>query len=270
MSDITNRVDAYVDWENIRRRLSDNYIEKVTINQVMDAIRKIANEIGQLRQGKFYGDFTLRREEAREIERKPNFAFRNVLRSTSGKDQADITIVSDLMEAVLTQHDYDSILLCSGDGGFSEPIRRASVRSIKIYVCAVGIDVSPDLSSLAPVYPIEKYLDTKLSRKVSDQPVLSGLSPKEMVRWSKFISILDSLESKLPFVALGYFHKSIMLSYNLGGQTNDDRWSNIESAKEADIVVIETVDNPVRPGFKMRVLKLNRNNSLVKEVLARK
>lgn len=80
----TNRIEAFIDWENIRRRLSDNYIEKVSVDQVMEAIKKVANEIGTLRQATFYGDFTLRREEARDIERKPHFGIRNVLRARSG------------------------------------------------------------------------------------------------------------------------------------------------------------------------------------------
>ena len=61
-----------------------------------------------------------------------------------------------------------------------------------------------------------------------------------------------------------------MLSYNLGGQTQDDRWAYIESAREAEIINIEQIDNPARLGFKMRVIKLNRDNSLAKEILARK
>ncbi|MCL0052960.1 NYN domain-containing protein [Dehalococcoidales bacterium] len=266
----TNRVDAFVDWENIRQRLSDNYIEKVSIDQVMEAVKKVANEIGQLRQATFYGDFTLRREDARVIERKTHFRIRNVLRSRRGKDQTDPVLITELTEAIFTPQDFDSILLCSGDSHYCEPIRKASIRGIKVYICAVGLDVSPDLTSLAPFYPMERYLDIPLTRKMSEQQILIGLSPKDIAHWSKFVSILDSIESTLPFVALSYFHKDIMLSYSLGGQTQDDRWSYLESARESGIISIEQIDNPARPGFKMRVIKLNRDHAIVKEILARK
>jgi hypothetical protein len=265
-----NRVDIFIDWENIRQRLSDNYIEKVSIDQVMEAVKKVANEIGELRQATFYGDFTLRREEARIIERKTHFRIRNVLRSLGGRDQTDPVLITELAEAIFTPQDFDSILLCSGDSHYCEPIRKASIRGVKVYICAVGLDVSADLTSLAPFYPIERYLDTSLTRKMSEQQVLTGLSPKDIARWAKFVSILDAIESKLPFVALSYFNKDIMLSYNLGGQTQDDRWAYLEHAREAAIINIEQIDNPARLGFKMRVVKLNRSNPIVKEILARK
>lgn len=130
--------------------------------------------------------------------------------------------------------------------------------------------MSPDLTSLAPLYPIERYLDITLTRKVAGQQALTGLSPKEIAHWAKFVGILDSIESTLPFVSLSYFHKQIMLSYLIGGQTNDDRRACIESAREAGIVNIEQIDNPTRPGYQMRIIKLNRDNALVKEILARK
>ena len=61
-----------------------------------------------------------------------------------------------------------------------------------------------------------------------------------------------------------------MLSYNLGGQTQDDRRAYIDSAREVEIIKMEQIDNPARPGFKMRVIKLNRDNPIFKEILTRK
>lgn len=267
--DKKNRVDAFIDWENIRHRLSDNYIEKVSISQVMDAVKNVANEIGVLRLATFYGDFISRRDDARTIQGKPNFAFRDVLRARSGSDQTDPALITDLIKAIYTPRDFDIILLCAGDAHYCEPIRQVSIKHIKIYVCAVGADVSPDLTSLAPFYPIEKFLDITLTPK-KGQPTLTSLSPRDIAKWAKFVSILDSMESKLPFVAVSYFHKDIMLSYNLGGQTQDARSAYIENAREAEIINIDQIDNPARVGFKMRVIKLNRDNTIVKEILARK
>lgn len=266
----TNKVEIFIDWENIRRRIADNYVEKISIDKVIKAIKSATKEIGELRQATFYGDFTLRREEARSIEGKARFRIRNVLRSRSGKDQTDAVLITELMEAVFTPQDYNNILICSGDQGYCEAIRKALLKGMKVYVCAVGLDVSQDLTSLAPFYPIERYLDIQLTRKLPGQAQLTGLPAKELAHWSKFVSILDSIESKLDFVALTYFHKDIMLAYHLGGQTHDDRWACLETARESGILSIEQIDNPARPGFKMRIVKLNRENQLVKEILSRK
>jgi len=244
-----NIVDVFVDWENIRNRLNDNYIEKITIEQVMEAIKNVANDIGKLRLATFYDDFTLRREEARVIERKPRFRFRNVLRARSGKDQTDPVLIMELAEAILFPQDFNCVLICTGDSNFCEPLRKASIKGIKAYVCAVGADESPDLTSLAPFYPIEKYLGIQLTAKHSkvEQPLLSGLSPKELTRWSKLVSILNGMESTLPFVTISYFLKDIMPSYNIGGLTQDDRWACIETGKEMGIITVEQIDNPARP-----------------------
>jgi len=174
------------------------------------------------------------------------------------------------MEIIYTPHDFDSILLCSGDSHYCEVIRKASIQGIKVYICAVGIDASSDLTSLAPLYPIEKYLDVQLTHRMPGQQPLIGLSPKDLARWVKFVGILDSVESRLPFVGLSYFHRQIMLSYLMGGQTADDRRVYVENAREQGIVTIESIDNPARPGFKMSIIKLNRDNPVVKEILARK
>lgn len=266
----TKRVEVFVDWENIRQRLSDNYVEKVSIVQVMEAFEKVANEIGELKQATFYGDFTLRRDEAREIERRPKFRIRNVLRSRSGRDQTDPVMITELTELIMTSRDFDSILLGSGDSDYCEVIRKANIKNIKAYICAVGRDASPDLTSLAPLYPIERFLNIQLTPKTLEQHSLSGLSPKDLARWTKLVTILDSVESRLPYVTRSYFLKTIMLSYGIGGQTSDDRWAFLESARENEIITIDTIDNPTRPGFKLATVKLNRDNPIVREILSRK
>lgn len=76
-----NQVVVLIDWENIRKRLADNYVESVNITQVMDAFEKVVKEIGKLRRATFFGDFTLRRDEARVVQSRPLFEYKNVLRS---------------------------------------------------------------------------------------------------------------------------------------------------------------------------------------------
>jgi len=97
----TSSVEAFVDWENIRRRLADNYVERVTVRQVMDAIERVAKEVGDLKMVTFYGDFTLRRDDAREIHGKAKFDYRSVLRSPSGRDRTDATMIPEILEAAI-------------------------------------------------------------------------------------------------------------------------------------------------------------------------
>ncbi len=264
------RIVVLIDWENIRRGLSENYVETVTVDQVMDAFTKVAKEIGDLKQARFFGDFTLRREEARAIQNRVLFYPENVLRSRSIKDQADPAIIATIMELIYTGKDFDIILLGAGDSSYCDVVRRAVQNEKDVRICAVALGLSPDLASLATVFPIEKYLDIKLTRRTREalQPSLPALSPKEISRWLKLVKLLYSMESTLSFVSLNYFQNTIMPSYRLGGQTKDDRYSYLETARESGIAVTEEIDNPTRPGYKMWIIKLNREAAVVKEILA--
>lgn len=256
---------AYIDWENIRRRLADNYAEKVDVGAVMEAIEGVAAQIARLKRAVFYGDFTLRREEARAIQSKARFDFRNVLRARSGRDHTDQAMQLDIFEAAL-EKDLP-ILICSGDSGYTEVIRKLTVRGHRVYVCAVGVDVSPELTSLAPFYPIEPHLPMELTSKTRTEPFQAALQRETLVRWSKFVRLLSSLESSIPFVGLSYLSRTIMPSYHMGGASADDRYAYLESAREQGVIDIYEIENPTRPGSTMRAVRLKRDNDIVTEIL---
>lgn len=267
-----NQVVVLIDWENVRKRLADNYVESVNITRVMDAFEKVVKEIGKLRRATFFGDFTLRRDEARVVQSRPLFEYKNVLRSVSQRDQTDPVIVADIMQTIYTEKEVDTVLLGAGDSTYCDVVRRAFQHGKDVRICAVGVDVSTELASLAPLFPIERYLDIPLTRRTSRvmPATLPTLSPKDVSKWMKLVKLLQQLEATLSFVGLSYFQNTIMPSYRLGGQTGDDRFAYLETARELDIIAFEEIDNPTRPGYKMRAIKLNRENELVKEILALK
>lgn len=265
-----NQVEILIDWENIRRRLADNYAEAITIEQVMSAFEKVAKEIGRIQIATFYGDFTLRRDEARSIESKPLFKVRNVLRTVTQRDRVDSVIIADIMEMLTIQTEHSNIILGSGDSTYCDVIRRAIQKGLDTRICAVGVDVSAELSSLAPVYPIERYLNVQLTRRTRHvlQDTLPTLSSKDLARWMKLVKLLQSLETTLPFVGSAYFQNTIMASYFIGGQSRDDRFAYMETAREMGVIILYDIDNPTRPGYKMNAVKLNRENPVVKEILS--
>jgi hypothetical protein len=222
-----NQVVVLIDWENIRRRLSDNYVESVTVEQVMDAFEKVAREIGRLQRVTFYGDFTLRRDDARAIESRLLFYIKNVLRSSSQRDRADPVIVADIMEIINKEGEALVVLLGAGDSTYCDVVRRAFQGEKQVLICAVGVDVAPELASLAPVYPLERYLNIELTRRTGRgiHETLPSLSPRDVSKWMKLVRLLQSLESTLPFVGIGYFQNTIMPPYWLGGETRDDRFA---------------------------------------------
>lgn len=268
-----NELVAFLDWENIRKALQDEFVERVEVDEVMDAVSGVAKEINvTLAQATFYSDFTLRRDEARKIQGKPRFEAKNVLRSATQRDRSDAVIIADIMELTHDPNSAERILLCAADSGYCDVVRRCDSAGRRIYTCAVSTQMSQELAGLAPFYPLEKYLPRQLRRRSSAEQALAQpqLPPRDLARWSKLIGVLDSLEKRLPAVHLNYFLRTIMLSYRLGGLTDDDRYAYLETARERGIVVYEEADDARRPGQKVQAVRLNREHDLVKEILSRK
>ncbi len=259
-----DRVAAFVDWENIRQRLADNYIEKIGIAQVLSAIEKVANEIGQLHLCTVFGDWSLRREEAYEIQQKPKFKPYMVLRS-GRKDQTDPAMIAEILEICVNSptNGIGEILVCAGDSNYADVIRRGFARDIKMHVCAVGIDVSKELTALAPFYPLERYMDEKPHLKQPIQTALPGLTVEP--RLAKLVDVLNSVEQRLPYVSYTYFRGKIMPMYPILQQEPE---ALVREAERQGIVEVVQRENPVNPGTLFRCLSLKRDNEIVRRVLS--
>ena len=83
------QVAVFVDYENIRRGLWRHFQKRVpediSIDELLGALKKIAEEIGALYEAHVFGDWTIRPGDAREIENTPHFRAQLVLRSDSNK-----------------------------------------------------------------------------------------------------------------------------------------------------------------------------------------
>lgn len=259
-------VAAFVDWENVRQRLADNYIEKVPINEVLNAIEKVANEIGRLQSCVVFGDWSLRREEAALIQQKPRFRPHMVLR-VGRKDQTDPAMIAEIFETIIDKSTsgIEHILVCAGDSNYADIIRRGFARDVRMYVCAVGKDVSSELTALAPFFPLERYFDTSRTSKQALQPALTGFSPSIDPRMAKLIDVLNSLEKRLPYVAYLYFRGKIMPNYSL---LSEEPESLLREAERLDVVRISQRENPVNPGNLFRCIALNREHPAVQQVLS--
>ncbi len=259
-------VATFVDWENIRQRLADNYREKVPIEQVLKAIEKVCAELGNLRECLVFGDWSLRREEAGQIQNRPKFRPYMVLRSGS-KDQTDPAMIAEIFEAIVNRASLgvDQILVCAGDSNYADIIRRGFARGVRMNVCAVGKDVSSELTALAPFFPLERYLEQPPTPKqpIQQQP-LEGFAIQVTPMLRKLVEVLDSLDKKLPYVAYLYFRDKIMPSYALLSQ---DPQSLLMEADRLEIVRISQRENPVNPGNLFRCISLNREHTIVKQIL---
>lgn len=85
-------VAVFVDYDDVGRRLKDNFGQDVAPVNVAKALHQIASEQGQFRFGEFYGDWSIRPEDGRAIEAQ-KFKAEHVIRTPGGKDRTDAAML---------------------------------------------------------------------------------------------------------------------------------------------------------------------------------
>lgn len=88
---------AFVDYENLRMAFR-NYVEFITVRDIVRAFEDLGRGLGDLRTIFFYGDWTRRAEDARLIEEHGHRAV-NVLSTRHGKDRSDQAMALDMYDA---------------------------------------------------------------------------------------------------------------------------------------------------------------------------
>ena len=254
------KIMAFIDYENLRQSISKNFLEKVNAGQIARTIRALAEELGEFRGGAFFGDWSRRPIDAREIEEN-GFRAENVLMTRSGKDRSDVPMALEMDDVIRQREDIDTLILGSGDSGFAEVIRRAIEHGKHIYVCAIGLSAARELFSLSErVFPLETRLG--LTPKTAAMPLILPLE-----EWRLFVLRLNSLEKKLPYVVRNYLRDTI-LDPSLGcGETMDEKDAFLNKALDEGIMLQDEMPNPKLPGKVIAACHLNRENDIVKQIL---
>lgn len=254
---------AHVDYENIRYRFRD-YVEYVTLEQVIEAFRTIGREIGELRQMFFYGDWTRRPQDARKIE---DYGCRavNVLSKRHGGDRSDPTMMFGIDDQSREQPEITSFLLGAGDADYKEVILRCRERGKKIYAACFGLSASRELFTMTErVYPLEVQL-CLTERQVLTLPLPEVL--EESSKTNYLIQRIDSLEKTLEDVVRNYLRDTILLPMKEFGETFIEVDDFLDGEMEKDYLEEYSVANPKIPGRKVKCLRLKRDHPLVIEVL---
>lgn len=253
---------AHIDYENIRWRFQD-YVEYITIEDIIQAFKSLAEELGELRQMFFYGDWTRRPEDSRNIE-VHGYRAVNVLSKVRGADRSDQTMAFSIDDQARENPDVTAFLIGAGDADYKEVILRCRERGKLIYVLCFGRSASRELFTMTHgVYPLEVRLNLT-ERQPKALPTLGLLD--EPAKRQFLIHKLDSLEKTLPYVVRLYFIK-LLLPLKQFGETFNEVESFLDQELQEDYIDEYTMDNPKIPGKQIRCVKLNRDSSMVIEAL---
>ena len=253
---------AHIDYENIRWRFPD-YVEYITVGDIVNAFRTLGNELGELRQVFFYGDWTRRPQDSRIIEEMGCRAV-TVLSKRGGADRSDQTMSFGIYDQVRDNPDVRAFLLGAGDADYKEIILRCRERGKRCYVLCFGKSASRELLTMTDgVYPLEVRLG--LTEK---EP--KGLPPpqatNELTNRIQLIQKLDNLEKSLPYVVRIYFIK-LMVPMKHFGETTMEAERFLDRELREKYINEYLRDNPQIPGKQIRCLKLVRDSQFVKDAL---
>jgi hypothetical protein len=255
-------VMAHIDYENIRWRFRD-YIEYITLEQVLDAFKSIGEEIGELRQVFVYGDWTRRPQDARFIEDRGYRAI-NVLSKRYGGDRSDPTMMFAIDDQS-REKKSNTFLFGAGDADYKEVILRCRERGNKVYAACFGLSASRELFTMTEkVYPLEVHLN--LTEKDTAIPTLTDIGAKAS-KVKYVIRRMDSLEKTLPMVVRNYLENKILLPTGKFGETSDDVDEFVSQMIEDNLLLLTEVENPKIPGRTTKCLSLNRKEPLIIETL---
>ncbi len=252
---------AHIDYENIRWRFRD-YVEYVTLENLIKAFKSIGEEIGELRQMFFYGDWTRRPQDARKIEELGCRAI-NVLSKIRGSDRSDPTMMFAIDDQS-RQSEVTAFLLGAGDADYKEVILRCRERGKSIYAVCFGRSASRELFTMTEgVYPLE----VRLGLTEKGQPLPTFELVDEESKTKHLIQRIDSLEKTLNYVVRNYLRDKILLPTKLFGETSEEVDDYLESELKKGYLREYSIDNPKSVGKQVACLKLDRENPLVAQSL---
>lgn len=256
---------GFVDYENLRMAFR-NYSQYITIEDIVRAFEALGKELGDLRTIFFYGDWTRRPQDARTIEDHGHRAM-NVLSTRFGRDRSDFPMSFDMYDHATQDREVTAFILGSGDSGFKEAVLRCKQHGKRIYVLCFGGSASRELFTLTNgVYPLESRLD--LTEKPPLQPSMPGIAAKEETEVTRaLIGIVDSLEKSIPYIVRNYLREKVLLPKRLFGETPQEVEELLGEAISQGILTIEEIPNPKISGRMVHIVRLNRANGTVMEVL---
>jgi hypothetical protein len=260
MADI---IMAHIDYENIRWCFQD-YVEYITIEHIINAFKSLAEELGELRQMFFYGDWTRRSADSRKIE-EHGYRAVNVLSKVRGSDRSDQTMAFGIYDQARDNPDVKAFLIGAGDADYKEVILRCRERGKRIYVLCFGRSASRELFTMTHgVYPLEVRLN------LTPKQTISLPTPEQLDEPNKrqfLIQKLDNIEKTLPYVVRIYFLK-LLLPTKQFGETFNEVENFLDQELKQGYIIEYTIDNPKIPGKKLRCIKLDRDSQLVIRALS--
>ena len=259
----TTGVLIAIDWENIRRG-AQMYQQTVTPRALCDAMKSVGEVFGEVRGGKVFGDWSLRREDGTSFSMAGIEPY-NAPRTMAGKDRTDPSIILEVYDWIRDREDCQWIILGSGDSDYQALVERAKNNGRRIIVCAFSQSVARDMLAVAPLFPLEAELGFRLPEHGTlPSPAETQQQSQDVLQ--TFVRQMDRLESSLNFVGYNKLCTQWMLDWGIAS-TEYECYRLIDQWLYDEIVERHDVANPNNPAFPTSAIRLIRSNDHVRDLL---
>lgn len=258
---LDNNVALFIDYENVYWSMKNNYMLVLQAGRLVDLVKQEATKEGQVVMALAYADFDqpefkgLQTElQRRSVE--PRHVFSKSLPEGIRKNAADIELSLDALELMYTRDDINTYVLVCGDRDLIQLIRKLHTRNKRVLVLGVSRTTSNDLMMFADSF-------TQIEALLGIAPVMKPAVTQTVNRndMAMLVQRLDTLEEgNLPFVGLKMLINRLLIGIG-------DPQALINQAIGEEIVSTYAVPNPYKVEFPTTACKLNRENSMVQNVL---
>ncbi len=251
-----------IDWENIRRG-AQLYQQAVTPRALWDAMKSVGEIFGEVRGGKVFGDWSLRREDAAAFSLAGIEPY-NAPRTMAGKDRTDPSILLEVYDWVRDREDCKWIILGSGDSDYQALVDRAKSNDRRIIICAFSQSVARDMLAVTPLFPLEAELGFRLPEHGAVTSEGQAMSTQDALQ--TFVRQMDRLESSMNFVGYNKLCTQWMLDWGIAS-TEYECYRLVDQWLYDEIIERHDVANPNNPAYPTSAIRLIRSNDTVRDLL---
>ncbi len=238
---------------------------------IAERVAGFAASLGRVAVSAAYADWTHLGDDAREYHHR-GIETRLVMPHDTDDDRSDLFLSLDALEAVLNTPALGIFIIVSPDAGFREIAVR--LRRMGREVIAVGPrpGTSAELRrSVDQFVSLESLKGGAGNRPVETAPEgAQDLIDFSKYDWSKFMRLIDELESRLKFVGLKYLNHKVLNRENCGFDDRARKQDLINHAVDEGILEIHRIDNIEAGGDPVSACRLGREHDLVKQYLGAK
>ena len=304
MGDSRAHVALLVDFVNLVQQLhpeGGNGVDpaaQASGREIAQALVRYAAGLGRVAVARAYADWTREPDLSRELG-GTRLSPVLVPATDDGEDRSHIRLAVDAMESLYNGDEPDAFVLVTSDPSLLPLVQALRADGSEVVLVSVAAARERELVSEADQFvSFEEILAGRIGEPVAVRPgrereaggrAAGGRGrgkPREErtgyyagrpllteaefgdYDWAGFVSLIDELEQRLPFVGVRYLVNKVLGPHNCGIEDPRIKRDLINEAVDEGLIEMYTVGNVHERTDPVTACRLDRDNEIVREILA--